>query len=60
MKKLLFPVASLIIGIVCSVAIVSHETSARVREQVDDRLDQTDLTNTMQVLPIQNTKNGLN
>ena len=59
MKKLLFPLASLIIGSFCSVAIISHQTPARVRDQVDDRFVQVDWTNTMPVLPIQNTNNRL-
>jgi hypothetical protein len=37
MKKLLFPIASFIVGIICSVAITGHASSARVLDQLDDR-----------------------
>jgi hypothetical protein len=36
MKKQLLPIASLTIGIICSVAIIGHQTYASVPDQLDD------------------------
>jgi hypothetical protein len=37
MKKLLFPLASLVVGIICSVAITGHSSPMFVPDQVDER-----------------------
>jgi hypothetical protein len=51
MKKLLFPIASFIVGINCSVAITSHSSSARVADEVDDRPKATARVGVIQYAP---------
>jgi len=38
MKKLMFPIASLVVGIICSVSMTGHQTPVRAADKVNEQV----------------------
>ena len=59
MKKLLFPIASFGVGLICEVAITGHPSSAPVLDQLDDPPRATVGDGVLQHAPVRTSTNAL-